>query len=157
MALTYSSVTSMTVTNLNSLASSTTTGWQSAAVDNTTNVYEDAHVQVIVDMANTAPANDKCLYVLAYSALETTYTSPASGSEGTVTLTNITNTGQNIRQLGVIAYTTQDEVIESSVMSVASAFGGILPAKWGIIIVNYSGAAIAASGNSVKWIGVKYT
>lgn len=157
MALTYSSVTSMTVTNLNSLASSTTTGWQSAAVDNTTNVYEDAHVQVIVDMANTAPANDKCLYVLAYSALETTYTSPASGSEGTVTLTNITNTGQNIRQLGVIAYTTQDEVIESSVMSVAAAFGGILPAKWGIIIVNYSGAAIAASGNSVKWIGVKYT
>lgn len=157
MALTYSSVTSMTVTNLNSLASSTTTGWQSAAVDNTTDVYEDAHVQVIVDMANTAPANDKCLYVLAYSALETTYTSPASGSEGTVTLTNITNTGQNIRQIGVIPYTTQDEVIESSVMSVASAFGGILPAKWGIIIVNYSGAAISASGNSVKWRGVKYT
>lgn len=147
----------MTVTNLNSLASSTTTGWQSAAVDNTTNVYEDAHVQVIVDMANTAPANDKCLYVLAYSALETTYTSPASGSEGTVTLTNITNTGQNIRQIGIIPYTTQDEVIESSVMSVASAFGGILPAKWGIIIANYSGAAIAATGNSVKWIGVKYS
>lgn len=156
MALSYSSVTSMTVTNLHSLASSATAGWQSAAVDNSSTVYEDAHVQVVLDMANTAPGVDKCVYVMAYSALETTYTNPASGTEGTITLTNITNTGQNLRPIGVIPYTTQAETIESSVMSVAGAFGGCLPVKWGIVIVNYSGASLEASGNTVKWVGVKH-
>lgn len=156
MALSYSSVQTMTITGLNSLGSSATVAWQSAVQDNSTDLYEDIHLQVILDMANTAPANDKCLYVLAYSGLETTYSNPASGTEGSITLTNFTNTGQNARQIGIIPYTTQDEVIESSVMSVAEPFGFILPIKWGIIIVNYSGAAIAASGNSVKWRGVKH-
>ena len=156
MALSYSAVQTMTVTNLHSLANSATAGWQSAVVDNSTDVYEDAHVQVILDFANTAAANDKCVYVLAYAGLETTYSNPASGSEGTITLTNITNTGQNLRQIGIIPYTTQDEVAESGVMSVAAAFGGILPIKWGIVLINYSGAALAASGNSVKWRGLKH-
>lgn len=157
MALTYSSVTSMTVTNLHSLASSATAGWQSDVVDNSSNVYEDAHVQVILDFANTAPANDKCVYVFAYAGLETTYTNPASGSEGAITLTSITNTGQNIRLIGIIPYTTQDEVAESAVMSVGAAFGGLLPIKWGIVILNYSGAALAATGNTVKWVGIKHS
>jgi hypothetical protein len=157
MGMTYSSATSMTVTNLNSLASSATAGWQSAVVDNTSNLYFDAIVQVKVDMANTAPANDKCLYVLAYGGAESgVYGNPASGSEGSLTITNITNTGQNLRVLGVMPYTTADEVIESSPMSVAGAFGGILPPYWGVAIINYSGAAIAATGNTVKWVGVTF-
>ena len=156
MAISYSAVQTMTVTNLHSLASSTTAGWQSGVVDNTTDLYEDAHVQVVLDFANTAPANDKCVYVLAYSGLETTYTNPASGSEGAITLTAITNTGQNLRLIGIIPYTTQDEVAESTVMSVAAAYGGILPIKWGLVILNYSGAALAASANTVKWRGVKH-
>jgi hypothetical protein len=157
MALSYSAANSMTVTNLHSLASSTTAGWQSAVVDNTTDLYEDAHVQVVLDFANTAPANDKCVYVFAYAGLETTYTNPASGSEGTITLTNVTNTGQNMPLVGIIPYTTQDEVAESAILSVGAAFGGILPIKWGIVILNYSGAALAGSGNTVKWRGVKHT
>lgn len=156
MALSYSAVNSMTVTALHSLASSATAGWQSAVVDNSSDVYEDAHVQVVLDFANTAPANDKCVYVMAYAGLETTYTNPASGSEGTITLTSITNTGQNLRLIGIIPYTTQDEVAESAVMSVAAVFGGLLPYKWGIVILNYSGAALAGSGNTVKWRGVKH-
>ena len=40
-------------------------------------------------------------------------------------------------------------------MSVANAFGGILPPYWGLVILDYTGAAIAASGNTVKWVGVK--
>lgn len=157
MALSYSAVQTMTVTNLHSLASSATAAWQSDVVDNSTDLYEDAHVQVVLDFANTAAANDKCAYVMAYAGLETTYSNPASGTQGAITLTNITNTGQNLRMVGIIPYTTADEVAESGIMSVASAFGGILPIKWGLVIVNYSGAALAASGNTVKWRGVKHT
>jgi hypothetical protein len=145
----------MTVTSLNSLGSSATAGWQSTVVDNSSDRYLDAHVQVVVDMANTSPSNDQCLYVYAYGGLATTYTNPCTGTEGTITLTSISSTGQNIRLIGVMPYTTADEVIESQPLSVASAFGGVLPVKWGLVIMNFTGAAIAASGNSVKWVGLQ--
>lgn len=155
--LAFGSVTSMTVTNLHSLASSATVGWQSAVVDNSTDLYEDALVQVILDHANTAPANDKASYVYAYGGLETSYSDPASGTEGTITIATIVSNPQAFKQIGTVPYNTQDAVVESQPMSVASAFGGILPIKWGIIVVNYSGAAYAASGNTVKWAGVYRT
>lgn len=157
VALSYSSVQTMTVTNLHSKASSATAGWQSAVVDNTTDLYLDAHVQVVLDFANTAPANDKAAYVYAYGGLNTTYTNPASGSEGGITLVDITANGQNLKLIGTIPYTTADEVAEGQPMSVAAAFGGFLPPKWGIVVMNYSGAALAASGNSVTWRGIKLT
>src|SRR5687767_8620983 len=92
----FSSVQTMTVTALHSLASSATAGWQSAVVDNTTNLYLDALVQVVLDFANTAPANSKCAYIYAYSGIDTTYSNPALGSEGTITLVDITANAQNI-------------------------------------------------------------
>jgi hypothetical protein len=148
----YGSIQTMTVTNLHSLANSATAGWQSAVVDNTSNLYLDALVQVVLDFANTAPANARQAYVFAYAGSESgTYSNPASGSEGTITLVDVTTTPQNLRLLGAIPYTTTDEVAESSPMSVASAFGGVLPPYWGVVIINYSGAALAASGNTVKW------
>jgi hypothetical protein len=138
---------SMTVTALNSLASSATAGWQSAVVDNSSDLAEDALVQVVLDFANTAPANDKAVYVYAYTGIGTNYTEPCTGSEGTVTITN----PNNLRQIGVLTYQTADMVLKSGVMSVALAFGGVMPAKWGLVIINYTGAAIAASGNSVTY------
>lgn len=157
LALSYSSVQTMTVTNLHSLASSATAGWQSAVVDNSSDLYLDSLVQVVLDFANTAPGSDKAAYLYAYGALETTYTNPASGSEGTITLTSVSSTAQNLRLIGVIPYNTADEVAESAIFSVAAAFGGVLPPKWGLVIINFSNAALAASGNTVKWVGVKAT
>lgn len=154
----FGSATALTVTNLHSLASSATAGWQSDVIDNTSNLYLDALVQVKLDFANTAPANDKCAYVYAYGGVESgVYSNPASGSEGAITLTSIASNAQNLRLIGVIPYTTQDEVAESSPMSVAQVFGGILPPYWGVVIMNYSGAALAASGNTVKWMPVYST
>lgn len=153
----FTAVQTMTVTNLHSLASSATAGWQSAVVDNTSNLYLDALVQVVLDFANTAPANDKAAYVFAYGGLDTTYTDPASGSEGTITLTSISTTSQNMRLIGRLAYETADAVIESQPFSVAAAFGGILPPKWGVVVMNFSGAALAASGNTVTWRGAYST
>ena len=156
--LALGTIVSMTVTNLHSLASSATAGWQSAVVDNSSDLYEDALVQVKLDFANTAPANSKGVYVYAYGGLESgVYSNPASGSEGTLTLVDVTANAQNLRLIGFIPYTTQDEVAESSPMSVAAAFGGILPAYWGVALMNHSGAALAGSGNTVKYMPVHHT
>lgn len=152
-----SSVQSMDVTHLHSLASSATAGWQSAVVDNTTDLYEDIALQVVLDFANTAPANSKGVYVYAYSGLETTYTNPASGSEGAITLLDVTANMQALTQVGFIPYTTADEDVPSEVFHLAKAFGGAIPAKWGIVLMNHSGAALAASNNTVKWRGLKHT
>lgn len=157
VSLSYSAVQTMTVTNLAGLASSATAGWQSAVVDNSTDLYDDAAVQVVLDFANTAPANSKGVYVYAYSGLETTYTNPASGSEGPITLLDVTTTQQALTYVGFIPYTTADEVVESRVFHLAQAFGGVLPIKWGLVMMNHSGAALAASGHTVKWRGIKYT
>lgn len=153
----YGTETTMTTTNLQSLSSSPTAGWQSDAVDNTSDLYLDALVQVVVDFANTAPGNDKAVYVFAYGGLTTTYTNPVTGSEGALTLPTIVTTQQAMKLIGVIPYNTQNEIAESQPMSVAAAFGGVLPPKWGIAIINYSGAALASSGNTVKWRGVYAT
>lgn len=155
--LAYSAAQAMTVTNLHSLASSVTAGWQSAVVDNTSDLYEDALVQIVCDFANTAPANDKCVYVYAYGGLDAAYSNPASGSEGAITVATIASNPMAFRQIGIVPYNTQDEIVESSPMSVAAAFGGVLPPKWGVVLMNYSGAALAASGNTVAWRGVYRT
>jgi hypothetical protein len=70
---------------------------------------------------------------------------------------DVTANAQNLRLLGILPYTTQNEVAESSPMSVAAAFGGLLPPYWGVAIINHSGAALAASGNTVKYRRVTAT
>lgn len=157
ISLNYDTEQTMTVTSLHSLTDSATGGWQSAVVDNTTNLYVDALVQVVIDFANTAPAGDKTVYVFAYGGINTTYTNPASGSEGTITVVSMDTNPMAFKLIGVLPYTTQDEIGESQPFSVAAAFGGVLAPKWGIVVMNRSGASFAASGNSVKWRGVKLT
>lgn len=156
MALSYGDLTTMTVTGLHSLADSLTAGWQSAVVDNTSDKYLDALVQVVLDFANTAPGADKKVYVFAYGGIESgVYTNPASGSQGAITVVNFQANESAFKLIGAVPYTTQDEVAESQPMAVAQAFGGVLPPYWGLILMNRSGAALAASGNTVKWRGAK--
>lgn len=144
----------LVVTALQSLANSATAGWQSAVVDNTTDKFLDAMVYFILDFAVTAPANSKGVYVFAYSGIGTSYTSPASGAEGTITLPDVTLNALSLRPVGFIPYVTADEVVESPHFSIALAFGGVMPPKWGVVLMNHSGSALAASGNTAKYYGV---
>lgn len=157
ISINYGSEQTLTVTNLHSLANSATAGWQSTAVDNSSDLYVDAMVYFVLDFANTAPANSRGVFVFAYSGIGSSYTNPASGSEGTITLPDVSANPLSLRTIGFIPYVTQDEIVESAHFSVAAAFGGVLPTKWGIVLMNHSGAALAASGNTAKWYGIKAT
>lgn len=157
VALAYGSQNSLTVTNLHSLANSATTVWRSAAVDNTSDLWEDAQVVVTLAFSGTAPGNSRCAYVYAYSGDGSDYARPANGSEGTTTIPDVTTNANALRLLGVVPYNTTGETVRTCAFSVAAAFGGSLPPKWGVCIVNHSGAALASSGSSVVWRGVRRT
>lgn len=149
----YGSYTALTVTNLQSLASSATAGWQSARIDNQSSVKAlDFEIVVKLTTANTAPANDKCAYVYISPAMTTdggttwlqtdqgTTTLP-TGSEGTTT---IVAGGGNLKLLGILSYATQQMVMQG-VFNVSNAVGNSMPDGFSIIIINYTGAALSTS------------
>ncbi len=148
----YGAYTALTVTNLQSLASSATAGWQSARVDNQTATKAlDYEIVVSLPMANTAPANDKAVYVFISPAVTTdggttwlqadggTTTLP-SGSQGTYTIAGVTTTN-NLDLLRALAYTTQNQTVQA-VMRLSDLYAS-MPDGFSIIVVNYSGAALS--------------
>ena len=158
----YGTDVQMTVTNLNSLANSATAGWQSARIDNIASVKAlDYEISVKVDLANTAPANDKAVYVYISSAFYDgtswfqddggTATLPG-GSEGTYTIAS----PNNLKILGVLAYTTADQIVQGTFL-LSNAVGQYMPDGFQIIIINYTGAAVAASANVVQYTPITET
>lgn len=150
--VTFATSTALTIT-LNSLASSATAGRESTAVDNTTNRYLDALVQVTVTLQTGTPANDKGVYVYAYGSEDgTVYTDNATGSDAAITLRD----PSALVLIGFIPCPDSGGVTyESSPIAVARAFGGRLPRKWGIVVRNYTNVALHASaGNAATFTGI---
>lgn len=148
----YGTYTALTVTALQSLASSATAGWQSARIDNQSSTKAlDYEIVVSLPMANTAPANDRAVYVFISPAVTTdggttwlqadggTTTLP-SGSQGTYTIAGVTTTN-NLDLLRAMAYTTQQQTVQA-VMRLSDLYD-TMPDGFSIIIVNYSGAALS--------------
>ncbi len=145
------SYTAMTVTNLQSLASSATAGWQSARVSNVSTLALDYNIFVKLTTANTAPANDKAAYVYVSPAISTdagttwlqsdqgTGTLP-TGSEATTTIAS----PNNLKLLGVLSYTTQQMVMQGNFL-LSNAFGLNMPEGFSIIIINFTGAALSTA------------
>ena len=142
----FGTATAFTKTNAN-LATSATAGWKSNSIDNSTNLYLDALVMLELAAVNTAPANSKAVILYAYSLIEgTAYSSTGDGtidgSEGTLTFPDFTTSPVVLPVLGVVPYPVQNKAINSPAFSVARCFGGILPVKWGIAMINHSGMTL---------------
>ncbi len=144
---------SMTVTNLHSLANSATAGWGSDSVTNYRKA-SDYRISVSLTMANTAPANDRAAYVYISPIYNNNGTWETS-SQGTTTLPTLTQgtttiaQPNNLRLLGVLSYTTQNMVLRDT-WSLSEIFP-VMPEGFKIIITNFTGAAIAASGSTVSY------
>lgn len=149
--LKYSAATSMTVT-LASLAADALR--QSTVVDNTTNLYIDALVGGSVQVG-TSPTAGSVINVFAYGAHDTSdYTAGASGSDAAYTAGDkklLPLVGQ------IIIDGDSNADYEFGPFSVAAAFGGILPSKWGLVFENLTDVALNATGtnNKVKYFGVE--
>jgi len=128
---------------------------ESTAVDNGTNGFLDALVQVNIATNTTAASTgDKCVYVYAYGTTDggTSYSGNASGSDGAFG----TDPQQldNCRLIGVIYAPSENKIYESDTMSVAAAFGGLLPQRWGIIVHNKTGQTLKSGDCSAVYQGI---
>ena len=144
----YGSTTAITCT-LTSLAD--TAGRQSTAIDNSANLFDDALVRI---KTNGQAGGTGILEVYAYAAVgDTIYSDSATGSDAAFTAAG----RKNSPIVGGVLLNAATGVV-SGPMSIADAFGGRLPHKWGLIFVNQSGAALSATAgdHDLDYIGVYY-
>ncbi len=127
---------------------------ESTAVDNAVNCFLDALVQVKIATNTTSDSSgDKSVYVYAYGTSDggTSYSGNASGSDAAFG----TEPQQldNCKLIGLIYGPTKNKIYESDLMSIASAFGGLLPQRWGIIVHNRTGQTLKSSDCSAFYQG----
>lgn len=132
---------------ITSLATNTMRG--STAIDNTSNLFEDALVQVQVKTASSSTSSTGYVNVYAYATSASTYPGGFGGTDGAYS-----GLAANLTPIGRLATTANSTTYTSNPLSVASAFGGVLPDTWGIVVENQSGATLDASVGSSWYQGV---
>lgn len=159
-SVSYGASTAMTIT-LTSLASSSTllAGRESTAVDNTGTLAIDYLVggKTTTAAAAATPLAGQIEY-WAYGSYDgTTYSGGATGSDAGLTFASEKT---NLRLLYIQPTdTTAAHVYEWGPYSIAQAFGGVVPKKWGIYITHNTSAAlhITATNHEVKYTAVNFT
>lgn len=152
MKMVYAASSNLTVTNLHSLPSSSTwvAGWESGAVDNTTNLYLDYRVTAKITVASSGLAAGEIRLYLVGMLDDSTWPDVFDGTESTETVTD-TEMRDAICRLAASTQTDTDnsDVYYLEVPSVAAVFGGNMPAKFVVFITHSTGQNLAASGNQV--------
>jgi hypothetical protein len=123
---------------------------QSAAVDNSTNVFQDAlvFVKVKTGASGVTATGTVNVYAVATADGGTTYTDGATGSDAAITMA----VPPNARLIGVINAVANATTYSGGPFSVAAAFGGVLPDHWAIVIENKTGGALdTTEANHGKW------
>lgn len=148
----YANAGSALTVSLNSLA---TNGYrQSDEVDNTTVLALDS--QIILYIQTTASGVVATGYVPVF----------AFGQVGDATPIRTDTMGAadaavdkpaNSRLIGVLQANSTNGTYAGGPWSVAAAFGGVLPRKWGVIVGNVTGAAFsnASSANQCFFINIQ--
>ena len=163
MALQYTTSASISVgTALNSLATGSSA--QTAVVTtNITNNTVDAEVSIEINVGAITPAVDKIITVWVFGSEDgTNFVGNDSGDTyevlgGGAGAVSLQSFGNNLKWLGTITPTEASKDVRSQPFNIAPAFGGVLPRKWGLVITNSTGVALAASGHSVSYSELYYT
>lgn len=163
--LKYGSSVAFTVTNLHSLAASSTyvAGWSSASVSNAT----DQNLDYLVSGTFTTASTNRqagTIEVWIMAALDDTPTWPttATGTPGTQGALSFTAVEQKLswcRLLTAIAVNnTASQVYAFPPTSVATLFGGAPPKNWAVFVTGNAAtttnAQFAASGSLISYVPV---
>jgi len=124
----------------------------SAAIDNSTNLYAEILVTIVVTVGTVVAPAYVNVYVAGSTDGGTTYSDNAAAS---TTSTTLLSTTPNARLIGVINTPTNATAFRSHPMSVALAFGGAAPPDHLLIIIeNKTGAALTAA--SANYQGIQF-
>lgn len=158
--------TSLTVTNLHSLASSQTwiAGWSSASVANTTNVDLDILVGgTFTTHASNRQAGSINVYVIGALNDTPTWPTTASGTPGTEGALSFTAAEQRdscCRLLASIPVNnTASQVYAFPETAIAPLFNGVLPTHWCLYVGSNASttttAGLASSGSAIYYTRVQ--
>jgi len=163
--VTYSSDTAITF-DISSLATSSTflVGRESTEIDNTTNKYIDAIVNVegITGHASTAPTVGQYIGLWLWGADTSLATTPIDTLDGTDSNETLSHASvlNSLKFVASPAVTVATAALKYYVMpfSVAAYFGGNMPKFWGLYLAHNQTGALAASQSALfSYNGITYT
>ena len=127
---------------------------QSTVIDNSTNLFQDALAQFKLKTGASGVSSNGYVAVYAIATVDggTTYNENAGATDAAITLT----VPPNAVLVGRINCVANATTYYSPPFSIAAAFGGVLPEKWGVIVENKTGAALdsTAGNHTAKYQGV---
>jgi hypothetical protein len=157
--LQYAASANQTVTALDGVASSSThvSGWESAEIDNTTNLYLDYFVSGKFTAESSGLAAGEIRVWIVARIDDSTYPGGFDGTASTeaTPLDDANGTMAGAVLGAVIATdTTASQVYYLKPFSVAALFGGFVPAKFVIFVTQSTGTTLETSGNQVTIKGI---
>ncbi len=125
---------------------------QSTAIDNSTNLFLDALVMCKVksNAASTSGTGYVAIYGYGTADGGTTYDGGVTGTDGSYT---VDVTPPNLVLIGILNLNANSTTVERT-FTVATAFGGQLPQKWGIVVSNQTAATLDAAVGSCWYQGI---
>ncbi len=154
LKLSYGTALTLTVTNLQSLASSSafTSGWTSAWIDNTSVLAQDYLVTLNIAAGTTPTAGSVRVYAYAQhsdgSTAPDVFSAGTEGTEGTATITDAEMLDASFVLLWSSSIdTTTNDNYTMPARSIAQAFGQV-PRKWALYVAHDTVAALRSTVNA---------
>jgi hypothetical protein len=122
---------------------------QSTAVDNTTNLFLNALVTAKVKTAAASVSATGAVYFYVFGTTDggTTYTGGAGGTDAAFALEKL-----DLIPVGRGLVANVNATTYQTTFDVASAFGGVMPALWGVVVENQTGQAFDATAGNLAVI-----
>ncbi len=151
--LAYPASSNLTVTNLNGAAASAThvAGWESAAIDNTSNLYLDYRITAKITVESTGVTAGEIKMWLVGMLDDSNWPDVFDGTESEPETVTDTEVRDAICHLATVAIndTTVSQVYYLDCPSAAAVFRGNLPAKFVVFITQNTGTTLETTGNQV--------
>lgn len=146
----------LTIT-LTGLTDSATVGRSSVVVDNASNRYLDALVTAKFGLTTGTISAPSAVFVYAYASVDggTEYPDAVAGTDSGITINNPTQ----LKLLGAVYCAAQSAVYKGGPWSFAALYGGRMPEKWGVVVINDCGIALSgtAGDQAIEYQGIYAT
>jgi hypothetical protein len=148
--LAYAASAALTQTNLDGLASSATwvAGWESDAIDNTTNLYLDYIINAKIQVESAGLSAGEIRMYLVAELEDSSWPDVFDGTESAETITD-TEVRDAICRLAALTLTdtTASRTYYLNCPSVAAVFGGTVPRKFVVFITQSTGTTLETTSD----------